>query len=122
MLVESAKKTFDQEAVPRGALIHARHRSWQEGQSGIVTESSPDILRVQYPPTIQNVLNHFFILASEVEAGEWEIRYSSDGMKTVKTYPERSENELKRIDTRETVAPSGGICKAGDVQRKAGDF
>ena len=31
--------------------------------------------------------NHFFIRANEVEAGDWEIRYSAD-MSEVHVYPE----------------------------------
>lgn len=95
LLFDSTHKAFDQEKIRRGTLIHAKHKSWQEGQSGIVTEVLPDLLRVQYPPTIQNVLNHYFISVSEVENGEWQLRYSSDGLETVETYPERSEDEPK---------------------------
>lgn len=93
MLMESTRKTFNQKLVQRGTLIFAKHKTWQEGQAGIVTEASPDLLRVQYPPEIQNVLNHFFISAAEVEDGEWEIRYSPDGLESVYAYPERREGQ-----------------------------
>ena len=33
---------------------------------------------MQFHPGIGNVTNHFFILASEAAAGQWEIRWSVD--------------------------------------------
>ena len=35
-------------------------------------------IAVQFHPGIGNVTNHFFILASEAAAGQWEIRWSVD--------------------------------------------
>lgn len=87
LLVNSEIRTFNLDEIGRGTLIFARHKSWDEGQAGIVTEASGDLLRVQYPPSIQNVLNHYFIPVSEIE--EWEVRYSNDGLETVMEYPEQ---------------------------------
>lgn len=89
LLVNTERIGFNLDEITRGTLIYAKHKSWPKGQAGIVTEVSGDMLRVQYLPSIQNVLNHFFILAAEAESGEWEIRYSSDGLLNVASFPEQ---------------------------------
>lgn len=88
LLVNTERIEFNLDEITRGTLIYAKHKSWSKGQTGIVTEASGDMLRVQYLPSIQNVLNHFFIPAAEAESGEWEIRYSSDGLLNVVAFPE----------------------------------
>lgn len=88
LLVNTERTEYNLDEISRGTLIYAKHRSWPEGQTGIVTEASREVLRVQYLPSIQNVLNHFFIPAAEAESGEWEIRYSSDGLQNVAAFPE----------------------------------
>lgn len=87
LLVNVEKSTYNMEEIQRGTLICAKHQTWEEWQAGIVTEVSEDLIRVQYLPSIQNVLNHYFIPVSEVEGGEWKIRYSSDGLESLEIYP-----------------------------------
>ena len=41
-----------------------------------------------FPNEKTNTQNHFFIPVSEVHKNEWEIRYSSDGLRTVQEYRE----------------------------------
>lgn len=98
ILIDNSRKEYNQEEIFRGVLICARHKSWPEWQSGIVTDVSGRVIRVQYLPSIQNVQNHYFIPAEEVENGEWEIRYSSDNLVSVKAYPEKQE-EVPPEDT-----------------------
>ncbi len=93
LLVSAERKGFNLEEIKRGTLVYGKHRSWPEGQTGIVTDASWDMIRVQYLPDIQNVLNHFFISAEEAEAGEWEIRYSSDGMENVVCFPDGQQEQ-----------------------------
>lgn len=88
LLVNTERTEYNLEELSRGTLIYAKHKSWPEGQTGIVTEVSRQVLRVQYLPSIQNVLNHFFVPVAEAESGEWEIRYSSDGLQNVVAFPE----------------------------------
>lgn len=88
LLIDKARMVFNLDEISRGTLIYAKHKTWNEGQGGIVTEASEDLLRVQYLPTIQNVLNHYFVSAAEVNDGEWEIRYSNDGLETVSIFPD----------------------------------
>lgn len=99
LVIDTDKKLFNLDEICRGTLVFARHQSWQEGQAGIVTEASEDIIRVQYPPTIQNVLNHYFIPAKEAAGGEWEIRYSNDGLETISVYPEQDPEETGGDDS-----------------------
>lgn len=91
LLVNTERKGFNIDEISRGTLVYAKHMSWPKGQTGIVTDVSEDKIRVQYLPSIQNVLNHFFITATETEAGEWEIRYSSDGLLNVVSFPEEQK-------------------------------
>lgn len=88
LLVNAERKEFNLDEINRGTLIYARHKSWPKGQTGIVTNASVDMVRVQYLPSIQNVLNHFFIPAIEAEAGEWEVRYSGD-LENIVSFPEK---------------------------------
>lgn len=100
LLVNTERIGFNLDEITRGTLIYAKHKSWSKGQTGIVTEASGDMLRVQYLPSIQNVLNHFFIPAAEAGSGEWEVRYSSDGLQNVIIFPEQpTEPEEKEENT-----------------------
>lgn len=91
ILIDKGIRVFDLSEVGSGTLISAKHRTWTEGQPGIVTYADEQVIRVQYPPTIQNVLNHYFIYASEAMNGEWDIRYSNDGLQTIKVHPEAGD-------------------------------
>ncbi|MCI9357711.1 MAG: DUF5026 domain-containing protein [Lachnospiraceae bacterium] len=93
LVIDTDRQVFNLDEICRGTLIYARHSTWQEGQTGIVTEASEDVIRVQYPPAIQNVLNHYFIPAKEAAEGEWEIRCSNDGLETVLVYSGRNQEE-----------------------------
>lgn len=93
LLVNIEKSTFNTAEIQRGTLVCAKHQTWEEGQPGIVTDVSEDLIRVQYLPFIKNVLNHYFIPVSEVVNGEWEIRYSPDGLESVLEYPLAEEEE-----------------------------
>lgn len=79
---------FDMDEVRRGTLIYAKHRTWKEGMSGIVYHVSEEQITVMFPNEKTNTQNHFFIPVSEVYKNEWEIRYSSDGLRTVQEYRE----------------------------------
>ncbi len=78
LIIDSSRKVFDTTQVAKGYLLYAKHRSWSEGHSGIVTLVTEDRLTVQYHPEIGNVMNHFFVPASEAADGEWLIRWSKD--------------------------------------------
>ena len=78
LIIDSSRKIFDTKQVKRAYLIYAKHRSWGEGRSGIVTAVTENRLTVQFHPEIGNVMNHFFIPAEEAADGQWEIRWSKD--------------------------------------------
>lgn len=87
LLKDCEGKEFDLTEIGRGCLISARHKTWKEAQPGIVTDVTECQIRVQYPPTVQNVMNHYFILADEAARGDWDIRYSNDGLITTCVFP-----------------------------------
>lgn len=93
LLISENGKVFDTEAVKKGFLISAKHKSWAEPKNGIISSVSPDELRVLYCPGIANVTRFFFIVASEVETGQWELRWSED-MTDIKEYkPEKVQHD-----------------------------
>ncbi len=93
LIVESTASIFDTDEITRGSLMFAQHSTWDEGVSGIVTEVNEKYIRLQFLPSINNVINHTTIQASDVVAGYWTIRYSTDGMETVTEYPEAESEE-----------------------------
>ena len=92
LLVKKETTEFDMQEIKRGTLICAKHSTWQDWKSGIVTAVKEKLIRVEFPPEeIGCITNHYFIPASEASAGEWQIRYSCDGLNSVKTYPEAAD-------------------------------
>ena len=108
LIVEVKKGMFDCRYIKKGALISAKHRSWKRWISGIVTRVLPDILWVQYLPDVDTVKNCFFIPVADLERGEWEIRYSTDGMETISIYPEQPKKDDTSIDIGSIVTFRGG--------------
>ena len=84
LLTEETKKVINLAEIGRGSLISAKNKTWDKAQSGIVTEVTADTITVLFLPETQNIQNHFAIQAEAIEKGMWTIRYSSDGMETVK--------------------------------------
>ena len=78
LLKDSVIKVFDARSIKKGNLVYGKHQTWQEGKAGFVTAVTEEELTVQYHPGIANVTNHFFIPASEVADGQWELRWSDD--------------------------------------------
>ncbi len=91
LITQKPETVFDTSEIKTGYLVYAKNFSWREGISGFVTAVTDKEIVVQYHPGIGNVTNHFFIRASEVEAGDWEIRYSID-LSEVHKYPESTED------------------------------
>lgn len=87
LITEKRENVFDTSEIKAGYLVFAKNKSWNEGIGGFVTAVTEKEAVVQYNPGIGNVTNHFSIRASEVEAGDWEIRYSAD-MSEIYVYPE----------------------------------
>ena len=85
IIITKSKATINTEEITRGTLIWAKHSSWEAGICGIVSGVNEEKITVRYLPSVQNVQNHFEILASELsgETPEWSVRYSSDGLVTV---------------------------------------
>lgn len=78
LIVDATTPVIDTTQIETGDVVYAKHRSWPEGRTGLVTGIRNDKLVIQFHPAIGNVMNHFFIPAQEVADGEWEVRWSSD--------------------------------------------
>lgn len=92
LLIDKTVKAYDLSQIKQGYLFYGKHKTWNEGKAGIVTTANEIELIVQYYPGIANVTNHFVIPATEVCAGEWEIRWSAD-LSEVFEYTEEQEQE-----------------------------
>ena len=84
LIIDATSKVFDKASVHKGDLIRAKHETWDEPRNGIVTGVNDDKLTVLFLPGLGNVTNYFPILASEVAAGKWAVRWTTD-METIKT-------------------------------------
>ena len=84
LIIDATSKVFDKTSVHKGDIIRAKHETWDEPRNGIVTAVSDDKLTVLFLPGLGNVTNYFTILASEVAAGKWTVRWTTD-METIKT-------------------------------------
>lgn len=93
LIIDNGAKVFNTDEIQRGTLVCAKHSTWEEGIAGMVTSVTSECVRVQFPPSVQNTLNHYFIYASEVENGEWVIKYSDD-LETIRSYPEEEAGEV----------------------------
>lgn len=78
LVIDATTEKFDLSKLTKGALVFARHRTWPEGKGGFLTSVTEQELIVQYYPGMSCITNHFYLLADEVAAGEWEIRWSKD--------------------------------------------
>lgn len=78
LIINKSKDVFDLTQIARGYLFYGKHKTWDEGKSGIVTSAREDKLIIQYHPEIGNITNHYYVHASEVIKDEWEIRWSKD--------------------------------------------
>lgn len=83
LIKDTVNKVFDEASVHKGDLIRAKYET-DEPRNGIVTAVSDKKLTVLFLPGLGNVTNYFTILASEVAAGKWTIKWTTD-METIKT-------------------------------------
>lgn len=80
---------FDTEQIQKGTIIWAKHTSWNEGITGIVSDITENKITIIFLRTITNTQNHFFVNLKEVLNNEWQFRYSVDGLVTVMNYPQQ---------------------------------
>lgn len=107
LVIEEPTAAFDLSQVKRGDLLWGRHRTWKEGNAGVVTSATGAQLIVQYAPGIGNVTNHFIIPVSEAAGGQWEIRWSAD-MAEIKKFgieADGDQQETEGVEDNDT----GGI-------------
>ncbi len=107
LVTEKPVTTFDLEQIGCGYLLWGRHKTWDEGKSGIVTSATENQLIIQYHPGIGNITNHFIIPVSEVISGEWEIRWSSD-MSDVQEFGIKEDEEQQEKEEDDRDNDTGG--------------
>ncbi len=78
LIIDNIEKAFDASSIHKGDLIRAQYHTWTEAINGLVTAVSEDKLTVLFLPGLGNVTNYFTILASEVSAGKWAVKWSAD--------------------------------------------
>lgn len=87
MLIENVNTAvFNKTEIFKGSVICAKHISWSSEITGIVSEVTDNKITVIFLKTLTCTQNHFFIHINDLKNGKWDIRYSTDGLKTVKTY------------------------------------
>lgn len=83
LLTQNTEVGFNTDIIHKGDLIRAQYNdSGEDAWNGIVANVSAGSIRVLSLPGLGNVTNYFTILAKEVEAGKWTIRWSTD-LKTI---------------------------------------
>ena len=92
LIIDNDTKVFNADEIHRGTLVCAKHSTWDKEVAGIVTSVTSECVRVQFPPSVQNTLNHYFIYATEVEKGDWIVKYSDD-LEIISRFPEEEGEE-----------------------------
>lgn len=82
LIIDGAGKVFDTTKIHKGDLIRAKYAGWEGPRNGIITTVSEKTLTVLFLPGIGNVTSYYKIVASEVQAGKWIIRWTTD-LKTI---------------------------------------
>lgn len=100
LIGKKSETAFQSGAIKVGYIIYAKHVSWMEGKSGVVSSVTDKKIIVQFHPGIGNVTNHYVISIEEVVAGDWQIRWSKDLSKVYeyKMRKESSEDDIRRVD------------------------
>ena len=75
---EISRSIFNLETISPGTMVYAKHKSWDQPKSGIVTKAAEEEIRVQYVPVIGTVTNYFSVRAGEVKNKEWTLAWSDD--------------------------------------------
>lgn len=89
--VQATGSRINTDEIIRGTLIWAKYSTWDSGIAGVVSDVSAERVKVHFFPVSQNVENHFYITAEEYSGGLWELRYSTDGLKTITEYKPETE-------------------------------
>ena len=85
LVIDAGGRVFNTDAIHPGDFVRAKYAGWNEARNGIVVHVDAAEVRAIWTPNIRNVTNFFTILAEEVEAGSWDVKWSSD-METINTH------------------------------------
>ena len=85
---------FAREIIQKRGLIRARYKTWDEPRNGLITYAGKTFLKVLFLTSVNTCATYFSIKISEVVAGLWEIKYTSDMATFYTTEGGESESEL----------------------------
>lgn len=77
LLNVSEKICFSTDLKPK-MLIRARHKTWKEARNGLIAQVRADSLLVLFLSDAYQNAAYFLIKASEVSAGQWDIKLTLD--------------------------------------------
>ncbi len=93
IVVESTKIRVNIREITRGTLFWMKYSSWEEGRSGVAVNVTDEEITVLVLDVSRGFHTHVIITAADLDAGKWQVRYSTDGMLTVTEYPEPEPEE-----------------------------
>lgn len=74
---------FNKAEIQPRCFVRAKYHTWEEARNGLVLNVTKDKITAVFFPMIHQAMRFYTINANEVEAGKWEILYSSD-LKTIR--------------------------------------
>ena len=78
ILTTGEQVEFLPEIIKRRGFLRAKYWSWDDFRNGLVTFADKTTLRVLFQTGVNASTSYFKITASEVNAGLWQLIYSSD--------------------------------------------
>ena len=85
---------FAREIIQKRGLIRAKYHSWEDYRNGLITYAGKTFLKVLFLTGVNMAATYYTIKISEVVAGLWEIKYTSDMATFYTTEGGESESEL----------------------------
>lgn len=84
---------FSPEVIKQRGFIRARYANWEEPRNGLIVYAAKTFLKVLFLTGVNIATSYFPIKISEVEAGLWELTYTSDFETFYKIKMGESEDE-----------------------------
>lgn len=69
---------FADDVIKNRGLIRATYLTWESPRNGLIVYAGKEFLRVIFLTGVNTSASYFNIKASEVAAGQWDIRWSAD--------------------------------------------
>lgn len=69
---------FNTSVIKHGGFLRAKAKGWDEAKNGLVTFVSKEVLKALIFTGAGTAASYLKIMASDVNAGLWEVSYSND--------------------------------------------